>query len=76
MNTLKKAMYIGFGVTFIILGLGASLIFILAGNLELSNKVMGVIAGLVAVIFGWWLLRRGSNSLWDAISWLLAHLIP
>ncbi len=76
MNTFKKALYIGFGVTFIFLGLGAAVIFLLVNNLEFGNKIIYVGGGLVAAIFGWWLLRRGSNSVWDALGWLFVHIIP
>jgi hypothetical protein len=76
MNTLKKALYVGFGVTFIILGLGATCIFILVNDVGLSSKIMGIVGGLATVVFGWWLLRRGSNSVWDALGWLFAHIIP
>lgn len=76
MNTLGKALYISFGVALFFLGLGASFIFIIVGNLELSDKIIAVCVSLAVTIFGWWLLRRGSNSVWDALGWILTHLIP
>lgn len=76
MNTFKKALYISLGVTLLILGFGASVIFILVGNMELTDKIIRVGISLVVALFGWWLLRRGSNSIWDALSWLFVHLTP
>lgn len=76
MNTLKKAFYIGVGATLLILGFATSVIFILVGNLEISDKVRAVGISLVVAVFGWWLLRRGSNSVREALGWLFTHLLP
>lgn len=76
MNTIKKALYIGIGVTLLILGFAASVIFMLVGNLELADKILAVSISLAAAVFGWWLLRRGSNSVREALGWLFAHLLP
>ncbi len=67
MSVLKKALCIGFGVIFIFLGLAAAIIFFFVNNIELSSKIIGIIGGMLTVVFGWWLLRRGSNSVLDAL---------
>jgi hypothetical protein len=76
MNTLKKALYIGFGVTLFTLGLVAAFIYIIVGNVELSDKILAISISLSVAIFGWWLLRRGSNSVREAITWIIVNLIP
>ena len=75
-KTLKKAVYIGFGVTLFFLGLGSAVIFTFVPNIELGSKILIVASSLIGALFGWWSLRRGSGSVWDALSWLLIHLIP
>lgn len=75
MDTLKKAFCIGFGTMLFVLGLGCLVIFIFITNLDIGQKVIGAIGSLMAMIFGWWLVRRGSNSVRDAIGWLF-NLIP
>lgn len=76
MNTVKKALCICFGIFIVVFGLGAAVIFMLLNDTPLANKLLGVSGGLVAVVFGWWLVRRGSNSVWDALGWLLVLLSP
>ncbi len=74
--TVKKALCIILGVPMFLIGIGVSVIFILIGNIELGDKILAVCIGLSVTVFGWWLLRRGSNSVWDAFGWILLHLIP
>lgn len=76
MNTLKKALYIGVGTTLLILGFAATVIFMIVGNLEIGEKIIAVGSSLAIAVFGWWLLRRGSNSVREALDWLFTHLLP
>jgi hypothetical protein len=75
-NPFKKAIYISFGSTLFVLGLIAAFIFTVLGDFELSRKIVAVSGGLLMAAFGWWLLRRGSSSIGEAIGWVLTHLIP
>jgi cytochrome c biogenesis protein CcdA len=74
--TFKKALCIILGVPLFLIGIGISAIFIFVGNIELGDKILAVCIGLSMAVFGWWLLRRGSNSVWDALGWILFHIIP
>jgi hypothetical protein len=76
MNTLKKALCIGFGLPLFVLGLGGAVIGLFITNLSLGQKMLFSAAGLGAAFFGWWLVRRGSDSLRDAIDWIITWLIP
>lgn len=76
MNTVVKSLCIAGGSLLLILGLCAAFIFAIVGNMTLGEKFVAVGVSLCAAFVGWWLLRRGSDSVWDAISWLIAQLIP
>lgn len=74
MNTLKKALFICFGITFFTVGIAIVIGSMLVINFDASQKIMGVLGGLFLTLFGWWLLRRESNSVWDAITWIFANI--
>jgi cytochrome c biogenesis protein CcdA len=76
MNSTKKALCIVFGLVFVFVGLGTTFIFIVVNNATLSAQLIGIGVGLVTAVFGWWLLRRGSENAREALSWLIANIVP
>lgn len=73
MDVVIKAVRISVGFTVFILGLLAVFVFVL-GNLAPLTKLYGVFAGLVAVLLGWVLMRRGSKNAREALGWLFELL--
>ncbi len=76
MSNLKKSICIIFGFLLIVTGLAAIGFFALVTNVSITDKLIGLIGGLVVVYIGWWLLRRGSKSTRDAIGWFFVNILP
>mgnify|MGYP000870096529 CR=1 FL=1 len=76
MKEIIKALCIVLGITSMTLGLVATLFFIVVANMSVSMKAASLAVSLLAVWFGWWLTRRGSNSVRDALGWIIFYLIP
>ncbi|MEX0748836.1 MAG: hypothetical protein WD467_02980 [Candidatus Saccharimonadales bacterium] len=73
MKTLKESLYIAFGALLFILGIAGVVVFLLVNNFAGGVKTTGIVGSLMVAIFGWWLLRRGSDSTADAIGWIIVH---
>jgi len=73
-NNITKAVSILTGAILIMGGTAAAVF----SGLGLSDDgastgfILGLVAGVVAVIVGYMLIRRVSNGLWDALTWLFA----
>lgn len=76
MKTLKESIYIAVGSLLFIAGLLGVLVFALVNDFETSTKIAGTAGSILVVLFGWWLVRRGSKSIPDAIHWIIEILFP
>ena len=76
MKEIIKALCIVLGITSMTLGLVATLFFIVVTNMSAGMKAASLAVSLLAVWFGWWLTRRGSNSVRDALGWIILYLLP
>jgi positive regulator of sigma E activity len=76
MNPLKKAFYISIGCLLMVFGAFALFMAIILTDLEVNQKIIVATGSIAVILLGWWLLRRGSRSVCEALAWLFVHLIP
>jgi len=69
-----KAVSILSGAILIMAGIAAAVFSGLGLSDEGANAgfILGLVGGVAAVVIGYMLIRRVSESLWDALTWLFA----
>lgn len=75
MSVIRKSLCITFGMVLTFLGLGVTALFLIA-FIKGEANITGMLVGLTLALFGWWLLRRGSKSVSEALGWLLSQFVP
>ncbi len=75
MKTIVKALLVVMGFFLVIVGIFAVVVSVL-NDFTLFYKILGIIGGLAVMLMGAFMMRKGSNSIGDAISWFFALIIP
>lgn len=75
MKTIGKALLVIFGFLIIVIGILTIGISVF-NDFTLSYRVPGIIGGIILTLLGAFMMRKGSNSIGDAISWFFALIMP
>lgn len=76
MKKINKMLYVIFGLALFLLGFIISVFLILFSDLDIINKIVAVCLSLSMSLVGWWLLRRDSKTVLEAIFWLTSIIFP
>ena len=69
----KRLLFIGIGGSLIVGGFALALLALLKAMLLI--KILGVLSGLVLVVFGWYTVRRVTSSIKEALVWVIAIIL-
>jgi uncharacterized membrane protein len=75
MKTIKKASLIIFGFLFIITGL-ITIVVSALNDFTFLSRILGITGGVLLTLLGMYMMRKGSNSISDAVSWFSALFLP
>lgn len=75
MKNFGKALLVVFGFLIIVIGILTTGISIF-NDFTLSYRILGIIGGIILMLLGAFMMRKGSNSIGDAISTFFALFIP